>query len=61
MPDVHDVQVLLHPEVYPFRHGGSCSAPKTTDPADAFWDAPPALPAAIRLTAAINAPKTSRS
>src|ERR1700693_3303013 len=32
MPAVHEVHVLLQPEVKPLRHGGSCSAPKVIDP-----------------------------
>src|SRR5919201_149905 len=61
MPAVHDVHVLLHPSRKPLRQGGSCSAPKTTEPADAWLDAPPAVPTAIRLTAARPATTASQS
>src|SRR5262245_42125032 len=48
IPAVHAVHVLLHPSRKPFRHGGSCSAPKTTVPLDERLDAPPAVPATAR-------------
>src|ERR1700694_3913638 len=59
MPAVHEVHVLLQPDVKPFRQGGSCSAPKVTDPADAFLDAPPAAPATMRLVTATSTPRMS--
>ena len=47
VPAVHDVQVLLHPASAVFRHGGSCSAAKTTvPPCLGFCDVPAEPPAA---------------
>jgi hypothetical protein len=55
MPTVHDVQVLLQPASVPFRHGGSCSAPKRTIPAVCFCgEAPPEAPATIKLITAVT-------
>src|SRR6266568_6137743 len=60
MPAVHEVHVLLQPDVKPLRHGGSCSAPKVIDPEVDFFDAPPAAPATMRLVTATSTPSASR-
>src|SRR3989442_1104201 len=57
VPAVHDVQVLLHPSRKPFRHGGSCSAPKTTVPpffgvTELLAEPPPTNTAAARAARA---------
>jgi len=59
MPAVHEVYVLLQPDVKPLRQGGSCSAPNVIDPAVDFFDAPPAAPATMRLVTATSTPSTS--